>query len=70
MIMKSKRKSYICMTDYQHGLGECAIKVYPTIKSLKKACLCWKECGIVELEIRVKKIIERPPLSKGVIKRS
>lgn len=59
--MKSTKtkKSYICGVDWQHEVEECNdVKLYSTVNALKKDRKCWKECGIVELEIKVKKWIE------------
>jgi hypothetical protein len=53
---------YVCGVDWQHEIGEEMYKpdvvVYPSVKSLKKHRSCWKECGIVELEIKVNKWVE------------
>jgi nickel-dependent lactate racemase len=49
---------YVCETDWEIEIGETSdIVIYPSIKSLKKHRQCWKECGIVELEVRKKRSI-------------
>jgi hypothetical protein len=59
------RKSYVCGVDFQHEIGECNdVKLFSSIKALKKARTCWKECGIVELEIKIKKWVEPQNLFK------
>lgn len=60
--MKSK-KSYICGTDWLYEVGECSeVTLFSSVKALKKARQCWKECGIVELEIKNKKWVVKPKL--------
>ena len=60
MAKKVSKKSYVCGVDWQHEIGEGPndIKLYSSLKVLKKERTCWKECGIVELDIRVKKWVE------------
>ena len=59
------KKSYVCGVDWQQEIGECNdIKLYSSVKALKKARTCWEECGIVELEIKVKKWVEPQDLFK------
>ncbi len=41
---------YICGTDPTDlHIGALDVKIYPTVKDLKKARKCWKECGIKEV---------------------
>jgi hypothetical protein len=47
------KKVYVCGVDWQHEIGEAPdVIVYPSIESLKKHRTCWKECGIIELEVK------------------
>lgn len=63
---------YVCGVDWQHEIGEEMAKpdvvVYPSVESLKKHRTCWKECGIVELEITVSKWVEPQDLFKNIKK--
>lgn len=54
------KRSYVCGVDFQHEIGDGAndVKLYSSLEVLKKERTCWKECGIVELDIRVKKWVE------------
>lgn len=48
----SKKKAYVCGVDWQHEIGEVNdVKLYSSIEVLKEERTCWKECGIVELEL-------------------
>jgi hypothetical protein len=70
MAKKVSKKSYVCGVDWQHEIGECNdVKLFSSIKALKKARTCWEECGIVELEIKVKKWVEPQNLFKNINKR-
>lgn len=54
-----KVKAYICTTDWNTELpmGNNDIKVFTTLNSLKANRTCWKECGIVEIEIIRKRTV-------------
>lgn len=73
---KVSKKSYVCGVDWQHEIGEGPndIKLYSSLEVLKKERTCWKECGIVELEISVKKWVEPqnlfPKRSKKILTKS
>lgn len=54
-----KKKVYICGVDWDHEIGECIVEVYPSVKSLKKNRTCWNQCGIVELEITLKRTVKK-----------
>ena len=51
------KTGYMCNTDYEIELGSAlgGIKVYSSIEDLKKSKKCWSDCGIVEVEIILKK---------------
>jgi hypothetical protein len=56
---KDVRKVYVCGVDWRHEIGEAVnVNVYDSVESLKKRKTCWKNCGIVELEVRFSKQIE------------
>ena len=48
------RTMYTCSTCLAHDPD---FSVYDSIARLKEACSCWKECGIVEVEIKYVKDI-------------
>ena len=65
--MKKRKKGvktlYSCGVDWQHEIGEASdlegkMPLYSSIKALKKARQCWEECGIVELELKLKTWVE------------
>lgn len=50
---------YMDGVDYQHELGNCEATVYDSVERLKKdrkKTQCWRSCGIVKLEVQVKKV--------------
>ena len=59
-MMKNKVTGYMCKTDFDFELGHAkdGATVFPSIKALKeyKTCVC--ECGIVEVEVSLSKIIQ------------
>lgn len=51
-------KVYMCAMDPTDiALGAIDVIVYPTIAALKKKRTCWKECGIIEIEIKPKLVL-------------
>lgn len=65
------KKSYVCGVDWQHEIGEGPndVKLYSSLEVLKKERTCWKECGIVELDIRVKRWVEPQDLFRNIGKK-
>lgn len=53
-------RGFMCRIDFDHELGYASEgnRVYPSIDALKKRHEMWKECGIVEVEVRLVKIVE------------
>jgi hypothetical protein len=52
---------YMCGVDFQCEIDP-AVEfpiVYSTIKALKKERTCWVQCGIVEVELNIKKWIKK-----------
>ena len=52
---------YMCSTAYD--LDFCKdnadhVELYGSVEALKENCECWEECGIVQVEIKKKDIIE------------
>lgn len=59
MKKRNSKKIYVCGVDWQHEVGEASdVRMYASIKKLKQERSCWKECGIVELEVSLGKWIE------------
>lgn len=57
---KTKKKAYMCATDYHYELEsrKSPSQIFGSIESLKSHKKCWKDCGIVEIEIYIKRIID------------
>lgn len=54
-------KGYICGTDTTDiHLGAKDVIIFPDIRSLKKARTCWKECGILEINLSKAKLVVKP----------
>jgi cell division protein FtsX len=57
---------YMDAVDFHHEL-ECASggnKIYPSVDDLKSYSKCWDECGIVEVEIKLIRVIQATNFSK------
>ena len=48
---------YMCKTDWDYEIGNGTVEVYDTIEQLKKERTCVAECGIVEVEVTLKRVI-------------
>lgn len=53
---------YACQTDWRYEMGEApdlegSMPLYSSVEELKKQRTCWDECGIVEVEITLKKVV-------------
>lgn len=48
-----KMTLYLCGVDWQHELGEASdgTKLYPNLESIKHYRKCWKECGVVKVNV-------------------
>jgi hypothetical protein len=53
---------YMCLTDYWHELGETEKpgQVYSSIGDLRDARPCVATCGIAEVEVRLRRIVQDP----------
>ncbi len=62
----TKRKGYMDYVDFMEELGNnpAGNKVFPSVKALKKRKPCADECGIIEVEITLVKVVQKgkPPL--------
>ena len=58
-----KKTVYLCDTDWRWHLGRdtdpAGAIVYNTLKSLKKRAPCWKQCGIVKIEMKQVKLVTK-----------
>lgn len=57
----AKIKAYMCQTDWNTDLplGANDVKLYTSLKALKRARSCVKECGIVEVEVKLKRLVKK-----------
>lgn len=55
-----KIKGYMCQTDWDTDLplGANDVKIYTDLDVLKRQRKCVKECGIVEVEVTLVKVVE------------
>lgn len=51
---------YMCRVDFEDELGYAAggVRVHPSIKDIKHNRKCVGGCGIVEVEVRFRRIVE------------
>lgn len=52
---------YMCLTDWKVELGMASggTKVYPSIDNIKKLRRCVASCGIAEVEVRLRRIVQK-----------
>jgi hypothetical protein len=59
------KKAYCCGIAWQHEMGETNTILYSTAKQCKQRCNCTNDCGIVEVEIRLKRwVVKQKPINK------
>lgn len=59
--MSKKLYGYICGTDTTDiWLGANDVRIYSSIKDLKKERTCWKECGIYRIPLDSLKLVVKP----------
>ncbi len=51
-------KLYMCGTDYEHEMGNIAVKMYASIEELKRDRPCIPECGIVSVNVELVEWVE------------
>ena len=59
--MEKTKKGYLCGIDFQHELCDDnanGVELFGSKEALKSNKSCWKECGILEVEIKPIKWIE------------
>ena len=60
-------KLYMCKTDFECELGAAdpaGVKVYPSLSGIKKWSKCVAECGIVEVEVTLKRVVQKAKYPK------
>jgi len=53
-------KVFCCKTDFDYHLGSTdtlPVEMFNTVESLKKAKSCVKECGILQVEVRIVEVV-------------
>jgi hypothetical protein len=60
--LKQPIKVYTCGIAFQYELGLTDVTVYPTIESCRQAFSCTDECGMVELEVKIIRWVEKQKL--------
>lgn len=50
---------YMCGLDFLCHIESDGAQLYGSIKSLKKARSCWIQCGIVKVEVNIKKWVKK-----------
>ena len=61
---------YMDKVDFDHELGAAlgGNEVFPSIEDLKNNKPCTQQCGIVEVEIKLKKVIRESDFSESIKK--
>jgi hypothetical protein len=51
---------YMCKVDWDFEIGNASDgnKVFPSVANLKEHLKCTDECGIVEVEVRLKRVMQ------------
>ena len=64
--MDEVKKGFMDKTDFDFELENVSegTKVFPTVKALKENMKCVDECGIVEVEIKLVRVVEEGKISK------
>lgn len=54
-----RARGFMCKTDFDYEVGNAmgGNKVYPSVRDLKANQGCWKECGIVEVEVSLRRVV-------------
>lgn len=63
--IRRPKKLYACDIDWRHEIGEASdlegtMPLYSSLEILKKKHPCWKECGVVELELTKVRTVSEP----------
>lgn len=52
-------KGYMCGVAWQHEVGETEVELYQSPEACRKARGCTNECGIVEVEVRLRRWVRK-----------
>jgi hypothetical protein len=63
MVKKKKKKvvtGFMCKIEWDYNIGKAAsgVTIYPTLETLRRYHGSIEECGIVEVEVSIKEIVE------------
>jgi hypothetical protein len=69
--VKKKTKSVICYmdkVDFEEELGKAVAgnRVFPSVDACRKSKACVHQCGIVEVEIRLRKVIVETDFTRKI----
>jgi hypothetical protein len=65
--MSDTRKGFMCRTDFLHELGDAmgGNMIYPSLNDLKRCEPCYKQCGVVEVEIKLVREVIKDSFPSG-----
>lgn len=51
--------AYMCNVDADYHLGEDSggTALYPSVDDLKRHRACWSQCGVVEVEVTIGRVV-------------
>ena len=57
---QNKKIGYMCRTDFENELEHASDgnKIFPSVEALKHHLHCVDMCGIVEVEVTLKRVVE------------
>lgn len=58
MTVGDTKTGFMCATNWRIELGEVTdgIDIYSTLEDFKAHCPCWKTCGVVEVEVKLRAV--------------
>lgn len=63
-VLPESHIAYMCMTDYEIEVPHGGAALYPSIEVLKELRQCVSECGIVEVEVRLRNVVQEADYSE------
>jgi len=59
---------YMCKVDWDYEIGGASggNRIYPSINDLRKCRKCVDSCGIVEVEVRLKRVVQESDFSENI----
>jgi len=57
-------KAYMCGVAWQHEIGNTEVELFASVASCAKTRKCTDECGIVEVEVRLKRWVKKQRIGK------